>query len=176
MDQAKYRHNCNTCRFLGHHEDGGQRFDLYHCLPDTMQLKKGEPKSPGLIVARFGNDLDAMLSLPITTLQQHEAEIQANKPEHRPLLVGLDRYLSSHHQIDDVKVRGWPCQIYSSPLGFVTIRTVDDNIELFVDCSSDLGAVVDAKALEIGARKAVSMMHERIETEMRRRRKRWNKR
>ena len=173
----KYRHVCDGCRdgcrFLGPHAEGEQTFDLYHCVPESMQLKKGEP-DPGLIIARFGDAPDAKMSLPISTLQQHEAEIRANKPEHRPLLEGLGRYLQTYHEIEDVRVRGWPCQLYRSPLGFVTIRTIDDDIELFVDCTSE-DETVDAKTIQMGARKAVQMMHDRIEAEMLRRRRRWRK-
>ena len=178
MGSARYRHVCDgchdRCRFLGLYFEGEHIFDLYHCKPDHMQLKKGE-QSPGLIVARFGDAPDAKLSLPILTLQQHEAEIRAKNQLYLPLLEGLNRYLSTHHEIKDVMVHGWHCQLYRSPLGFVTIRTVDDDIELFVDCASEYEAT-DAKALQRGSHQAIQMMHERIEAEMLRRRRRWRKR
>lgn len=173
MSRATYQHDCSDCRFLGPHTEDGQTFDLYYCTAAPLELKKGEHNA-GTIIARHGDDTGDVISLTISQLRRHEQELRG-QPEYRPVLAGFDQYLHTTHEIEDVNVRGWQCQLYFSPLGFVTIRTLDDDIELFVDCVPESGAL-DMKAMQAGAKRAISMMRDRIEQELLRRRRRWRKR
>lgn len=170
MHIPQYRHDCDGCHFLGEYRDGEQSFDLYHCRAPHNTLAS---KQWGVILSRWGNEKQDVLALPIATLQQPTDDVRP----YRALVEGLKRYMATYHEIQDVVVRGWRCQLYVSPIGFVTIRAIDEDLEVFVDCvaMNDVG-IVDEKTLRVGVTRAIEMMREKIENAIQQRRLRWRKR